>query len=57
VARVGSSGIVQAVREPEARAPELEIPRPGRGADPVGGRNGKKEVVEGLPGLDLTVPC
>jgi hypothetical protein len=53
VARAGSSGIVQAVREPGARAPELEIPRPGRGADPVGGRNRKKEVVEGFRVLTL----
>jgi len=53
VARAGSSGIVQAVREPGARAPELEIPRPGRGADPVGGRNRKKGVVEGFRVLTL----
>jgi len=53
VARAGSGGIVQAVREPGARAPELEIPRPGRGADPVGGRNGKEGVVEGFRVLTL----
>jgi hypothetical protein len=37
----------------EPRAPELEIPRPGRGADPVGGRNGKEGVVEGFRVLTL----
>jgi hypothetical protein len=37
----------------EPRAPELEIPRPGRGADPVGGRNRKRGVVEGFRVLTL----
>jgi hypothetical protein len=37
----------------EPRAPELEIPRLARGADPVGGRNGKEGVVEGFRVLTL----
>jgi len=44
---------VDAVMGLEPRAPELEIPRPGRGADRVGGRNRKKEVVEGFRVLTL----
>jgi hypothetical protein len=44
---------VDAVMGLEPRAPELEIPRPGRGADPVGGRNRKKGVVEGFRVLTL----
>jgi hypothetical protein len=44
---------VDAVMGLEPRAPELEIPRPGRGADPVEGRSRKKEGVEGFRVLTL----
>jgi len=43
-----------AVKGPAPRAPELETPRPARGAGPVGGRNRKREgVVEGFRVLTL----
>jgi len=42
-----------AVKGPEPRAPELEIPRPGRGAGPVEGRRRKRGVVEGFRVLTL----
>ena len=51
--RVESAAGEHAVRGPEPRAPELEIPRPGRGAGPIGGRNRKEGVVEGFRVLTL----
>jgi len=53
VSRGENAVMAHAVMGLEPRAPELEIPRPGRGADPVGGRNRKKEVVEGFRVLTL----
>ena len=44
---------VDAVMGLEPRAPGLEIPRSVRGADPVGGRSRKKEVVDGFRVLTL----
>ena len=44
---------VDAVKGPQPRDPELEIPRPGRGAGPVEGRNRKEGVVEGFRVLTL----
>ena len=48
-----SAAVASAVREPGARAPELEIPRLARGAGPVEGRSRKEGVVEGFRVLTL----
>jgi hypothetical protein len=41
------------VKGPQPRVPELEIPRPGRGAGPMEGKKRKKGVVEGFRVLTL----